>query len=65
MAANLEPQLSAISGTVDDLARRVSDLAGEQRAARRDDRVLALEEVERHLNSASRRLGRLIRDLGA
>ncbi len=64
MSGNLGPQIAAISGTVDDLARRVYDLALEEKNARHEERVLALEEIERHLRAASRRMARLVRDVG-
>lgn len=63
MSATLEAQLSAIAATVEELTRRVGELAGQERAVGHDEEVRALEEVERNLRAASRRLGRLVRDL--
>ncbi|MPY94827.1 MAG: hypothetical protein GEV08_17720 [Acidimicrobiia bacterium] len=63
MSASLEAQLSAIAATIEEHSRRVADLAVDQRAEKRDERVRALEEIERNLRAASRRLDRLVRDL--
>ena len=56
----LAPQLSTIASSLDDLTRRITELA-DSRAARPDDDVASeLYEVERALQHASRRLQRLI-----
>lgn len=65
MSATLEAQLSAMAATIEELTHRVNDLASTERAAKQDERVRALEETERNLRAASRRLDRLVRDLQA
>ena len=49
-------QLSSLSTALDDLARRVTELADEQQGAPREGVAAELSEVERHLAAASRRL---------
>ena len=63
MSANLEAQVSAIAATVEELSRRVNELVVQEKATDDEDRVRALEETERNLRSAARRLDRLLRDL--
>ncbi|HEY2813165.1 MAG TPA: hypothetical protein VGJ03_06865 [Acidimicrobiales bacterium] len=56
----LAPQLSTIANSLDDLTRRITDIA-DTRADRPDDDVASeLYEVERTLQHASRRLQRII-----
>jgi hypothetical protein len=49
-------QLSSLSTALDDLARRVTDLAEHYHGSPRDDVAADLYEVERHLHIATRRL---------
>jgi hypothetical protein len=56
----LGPQLSTIASSLDDLTRRITELA-DSRADRPDDDVATeLYEIERTLQHASRRLQRVI-----
>jgi hypothetical protein len=56
----LSPQLSTIASSLDDLTRRITDLA-DRSAGDPDDNVAdELYEVERALQHASRRLQRII-----
>jgi len=56
----LAAQLSTIASSLDDLTRRITELA-DSRASQPDDAVAAeLYEVERALQHASRRLQRLV-----
>jgi hypothetical protein len=56
----LAPQLSTIASSLDDLTRRITQLA-DSRADRPDDAVATeLYEIERALQHASRRLQRVI-----
>lgn len=54
-------QLSSAATTLDDLTRRLAELADEYRDTSREDITLDLDEVERSLRSATRRLNRLVR----
>lgn len=54
-------QLSALSGTLDDLTRRVTEIAGRYTETTREDFAVGLYEVERSLVSAGRRLERVRR----
>jgi hypothetical protein len=49
-------QLSSLSTALDDLSRRVTELADQHDGAPREDVVADLYEVERHLVAAARRL---------
>jgi hypothetical protein len=49
-------QLSSLSTALDDLAKRVTDLADEYHGSPREDVAAELFEVERHLVAAARRL---------
>lgn len=56
----LGPQLSTIASSLDELTRRITELA-DSRASRPDDAVAnELYEIERALQHASRRLQRMI-----
>jgi len=56
----LGPQLSTIASSLDDLTRRITELA-DGRSSRQDDAVASeLYEIERALQHASRRLQRVI-----
>lgn len=51
--------LSSLSATLDDLTQRLGQLAGE--AAEEDDDRSELLEIERQLQTAGRRLGKVLR----
>ncbi len=56
----LGPQLSTIASSLDDLTRRITELA-DSRANRPDDAVASeLYEIERALQHASRQLQRVV-----
>jgi hypothetical protein len=57
--------LSSMAATVDDLAVRLGSIAATYEAAHRDDLVAEVQEIERALDSAQRRLRRLIAADGA
>lgn len=60
----LAARLHAIAASLDDLGARISAVVEEQDRGYRDDAVIgALEEVERQVRNASRRLDRLRREL--
>jgi Mg2+ and Co2+ transporter CorA len=52
--------LSSLSTALDDLAQRITTLADEYQDSPREDAAADLYEVERHLQSASRRLHALL-----
>jgi len=52
--------LSSMAATVDDLTVRLGPIADAFEAAQRDDLVAEVHEVERALDSARRRLLRLV-----
>jgi len=49
-------QLSSLSTALDDLSKRVTELANQFQASPREDVAADLYEVERHLLAATRRL---------
>lgn len=49
-------QLSSLSTALDDLSKRVTDLADQFKVSPREDVAADLYEVERHLVAAGRRL---------
>ena len=49
-------QLSSLSTALDDLSRRVTEIADQHQGSSREDVVADLYEVERHLLAAARRL---------
>ncbi|MFL6206303.1 MAG: hypothetical protein ACJ739_13240 [Acidimicrobiales bacterium] len=49
-------QLSSLSTALDDLSKRVTELADQFQGSPREDVAADLYEVERHLASAGRRL---------
>ena len=53
-------QLSSLSTALDDLSKRVTELADEYHGSPREDVAADLYEVERHLMAASRRLKALV-----
>jgi len=56
-------QLSSAATTLDDLTARLAEVADAYRETSREDITLDLDEVERSLRSATRRLNRLVRRL--
>ena len=56
----LGPQLSTIASSLDDLTRRITELADGRANRPDDDLATELYEVERALQHASRRLQRVI-----
>ena len=53
-------QLSALSTALEDITRRVTDMADEYQGSPREDVAADLYEVERHLVAATRRLQNLL-----
>ncbi len=54
-------QLSALASTLDDVTRRITDVAGHYQAPPREDIAQGLYEVERALNTAARHLAKVMR----
>jgi hypothetical protein len=54
-------QLSALATTLDDLTRRIAEVASRHRASPREDIAMGLDEVERSLATAGRRLEKVMR----
>ena len=54
-------QLSALATSLDELTRRIAEVAGRHRTAPREDIGQGLDEVERSLVTASRRLAKVMR----
>jgi hypothetical protein len=55
-----DPELSSITSTLDDVAKRIVKLAESNEQAGRSDVAIDLYEVERALNSSIRRLTKLV-----
>jgi hypothetical protein len=60
---SLDAELGSLSSTLDGLVGRVADLARSTEGHSTEDVSMALYDVERSLSAASRRLGRILRDL--
>jgi hypothetical protein len=60
---SIGPQLSSVHSSLTELTRRVVELADAQSGTDRDDLATVLYEIERSLNTASRRLERLVNQL--
>ena len=60
---SIRPQLSSVSTAVVELTDRVAQLAESASGAQREDVAAALFEIERSLQTASRRLEQLLNDL--
>lgn len=60
---SIGPQLSSVHSSLTELTHRVVELAESQSGSSRDDVAAALFEVERSLNTANRRLERLLNEL--
>jgi len=58
-------ELSSMAATIEELIRRLTPIADTYQAAHRDDLVGDVQEVERALNGAYRRLNRLATTPGA
>lgn len=56
-------QISSTVTSIDELLGQLTTMANQYRGTARDDIALDLDEVERQLNAASRRLARLMRKL--
>jgi len=56
-------QLSSAATTLADLTTRLAEVADAYRGTSREDISLDLDEVERSLRAATRRLNRLVRRL--
>jgi predicted AAA+ superfamily ATPase len=56
-------QLSSSATTLEDLTARLAEVADAYRDSSREDITLDLDEVERSLRAATRRLNRLVRRL--
>jgi hypothetical protein len=56
-------QLSSAATTLDDLTARLAEVADAYRGGPREDITIDLDEVERALRTATRRLNRLVRRL--
>lgn len=56
-------QLSALSTSLDDLSRRIVEIADNHRRPPREDIAIGLDEVERALTTASRRLAKVMRSM--
>jgi hypothetical protein len=56
-------QLSALGSTLDDLTRRIGEIAGHYRGTPREDVAAGLDEVERSLTSAARLLSKAMRTM--
>lgn len=63
MSESLVAQLSSISYSVEDFAKRVNGLAEGERTARHEDIASALDEVERSFRTGVRRLERIVHEL--
>jgi hypothetical protein len=55
--------LSALASTLDDLNRRIGEIAGRYRGSSRDDVSQGLDEVERALETARRQLAKVMRTM--
>jgi len=58
------PELSAVATSLDELSQRIARLADELSGAERDELHTGLAEVERSVDAARRRLGRLLSGRG-
>jgi hypothetical protein len=56
-------QLASVATALEDLTARVVEASDRLRAAHRDDQAADLDEVERALRAASRRLSTVLRRL--
>jgi hypothetical protein len=56
-------QLSALATTLDDVTRRVVEIADNYRGSPRDDIAFGIDQVERSLNAAARQLAKTMRSM--
>jgi hypothetical protein len=56
-------QLASVATVLDDLTARISEVADRHRGGPHEDLTIDLDEVERSLRSASRRLAHTLRRL--
>ena len=57
------PELSSINTALEGLTERISGIANSMAGTERDDLAASLYEVERSLQAAQRRLGKLVSSL--
>ncbi len=57
-------ELSSLASALDDIEHRVIEVASRFEGTAREDLANALYEVERSLSTASRRLEKLLREIG-
>ena len=60
---SLHADLASVLSTLDQVLERLSEAANEVDGSERDDLLVDLYEVERHLRSATRRLNRTVSTL--
>ena len=60
IAAVADPELSSITSTLVDLAKRIESLAASHEQGGRPDVAVDLYEVERSINASVRRLTKLV-----
>jgi hypothetical protein len=60
---SLHADLASVLSTLDQVLERLSEAANEVDGSERDDLLVDLYEVERHLRSATRRLNRTVSSL--
>ena len=57
------PQLSSVATALAEMTKRVTQIAEQLSGTERDDLAVVLFEVERSLNTASRRLDKVVAQL--
>jgi len=57
------PQLSSVATALTEMTKRVTQIAEQLSGTERDDLAVVLFEVERSLNTASRRLDKVVAQL--
>ena len=60
---SLHADLTSVLSTLDQVIERLDEAAGELEGPARDDLLVDLYEVERHLRAATRRLNRTVSSL--
>lgn len=60
---SLHADLASVLSTLDQVLERLTEAANEVDGSERDDLLVDLYEVERHLRSATRRLNRTVSSL--
>lgn len=56
-------QLSALASTLDDVTRRITEIADTYRSTPSEHIALTLDQVERSLNTAARQLSKTMRTM--